>query len=254
MDHELTFRSKKFRCPTCSVVSQQSWFDCAMAGKSVNQIISHVFYEYRTSIPDYYQEAIENFIQRVYSANQQHMSEFVPDHFSVATCLSCSAITLWIDEDLVYPKAVPVDPPNPDMANEVQELYCEASAIVTESPKGATALLRLSLQLLLKQLGKPGKNINSDIKDLVSDGLSPKIQKALDLLRVVGNNAVHPGQIDLEDNRHIAFKLFQILNFIADEMITKPKELESLYEDIIPEETKQHIADRDGQWRKKRNI
>ena len=132
------------------------------------------------------------------------------------------------------------------MEQEIQELYREASAIVIDSPKGATALLRLALQLLLKQLGKPGKNINNDIKGLVADGLSPKIQQALDLLRVVGNNAVHPGQIDLDDGRDIALKLFHVLNFIADEMITKPKELELLYGDVVPDETKQHINERDG--------
>jgi hypothetical protein len=65
------------------------------------------------------------------------------------------------------------------------------------------------------------------------------------LLRVVGNNAVHPGQIDLEDNRHIAVKLFDMLNFIAEELITKPKELDLLYRDIVPEETQEHIQRRD---------
>lgn len=77
-------------------------------------------------------------------------------------------------------------------------------------------------------------------KDLVSEGLSQTIQKALDLLRVVGNNAVHPGQIDLEDGRDIALNLFYILNFIAHEMITKPKELARFYDDVVPEETKKH--------------
>lgn len=132
------------------------------------------------------------------------------------------------------------------MNEEIQNLYLEASSIVVDSPKGATAILRLALQLLLKQLGKSGKNINADIKELVSEGLSPRIQQALDLLRVVGNNAVHPGQIDLDDNNDIAMKLFHLLNYIANEMITKPKELDFLYSSIIPEETKQHIKERDG--------
>jgi hypothetical protein len=246
LDFDPKFRSEKFRCPTCTVVSQQSWFDVDVAAETANKIISHIFYEYRTTIPDYYQEAVAKFLEQVQVGNKRHMAEFVPNGFAVATCSSCSEITLWVHEELVYPKYTPVAAPNSDMADDVQALYIEASTIVVESPKGATALLRLSLQLLLKQLGKPGKNINNDIKDLVSDGLSPKIQKALDLLRVVGNNAVHPGQIDLEDDRNIALKLFQILNFIADEMITKPKELDHLYEEVVPEDTKQHITARDG--------
>lgn len=174
------------------------------------------------------------------------MREFVPENFSVATCSSCNNISLWVNQEIVYPKKTNIAPPNEDMEDKIKELYIEASLIVIDSPKGATALLRLALQLLLKQLGKSGKNINNDIKELVSDGLSPKIQQALDLLRVIGNNAVHPGQINLDDDNTIAFKLFHILNFIVDEMITKPKELELLYSDIIPEETKEHINQRDG--------
>ncbi len=38
-----------------------------------------------------------------------------------------------------------------------KNLYLEASSIVVDSPKGATAILPLALQLLLKQLGKSGK-------------------------------------------------------------------------------------------------
>ncbi len=38
-------------------------------------------------------------------------------------------------------------------------------------------------------------------------------------------------------------KLFHLLNYIANEMITKPKELDFLYSSIIPEETKQHIKE-----------
>ena len=123
----------------------------------------------------------------------------------------------------------------------------EAATILVDSPKGSTALLRLALQKLLKQIGGTGKNINKDIKDLVADNLSSQMQKALDLLRVVGNNAVHPGQIDLDDNIEIARKLFDILNYIAYELITKPKELEVLYADLIPLETQEHIKQRDKQ-------
>ncbi len=105
--------------------------------------------------------------------------------------------------------------------------------------------MRLALQKLLEQVGKSGKNINNDIKALVADGMSPKIQQALDLFRVIGNNAVHPGQINLDNNTEVAQKLFGILNFIVEELITKPKELEELYTDLIPNETQDHIKKRD---------
>jgi len=151
-----------------------------------------------------------------------------------------------VADDIVYPRSISIEAPNSDMNEDIQELYNEAANIFLDSPKGATAILRLALQKLLIQMGKTGKKINDDIKELVSDGLNPKMQKALDFLRVVGNNAVHPGQIDLDDNQDIALKLFKVLNMIADDMITKPKDMNDLYDDIIPDETKGHIDQRDG--------
>ena len=53
--------------------------------------------------------------------------------------------------------------------------------------------------------------------------------------------------ISMEDDSDVALMLFQILNLIADEMISKPKEIEVLYNDIVPEETKEHISQRDGE-------
>jgi hypothetical protein len=149
-------------------------------------------------------------------------------------------------DQMVYPIASNVPSPNNDLNEEIRNLYQEAASIAEYSPRGATAILRLALQKLLIQLGKKGKDINSDIKEMVAGGLNPKIQQALDIVRVVGNNAVHPGQIDMDDNNEIASRLFHILNFIADELISKPKELESLYSGIIPETTKQQIRTRDG--------
>lgn len=237
--------AEKFQCPHCGVVSQQTWFTTGTASSVANRILLDAFYSYRSELSDYQQDAIEGFMKRLIHANDDCMSRFFPDALAVATCSLCNETTLWVDGKIVYPREMPVAQPNGDMASAVQDLYHEAAKIVVDSPKGATALLRLALQLLLQQVGKPGKNINSDIKDLVAEGLSPKIQKALDLLRVVGNNAVHPGLIDLNDNREIAIHLFQVLNFIADEMITKPKELDLLYADVVPDETKGHIAERD---------
>ncbi len=247
MDINPKFGSEKFQCPHCQVVSQQQWFSVYHASAVANSLLKNAFYEYRKCISNsYIQEVVERFIVEVETANERHISEFVPVNFAVATCSACDDISIWVQKEIVYPKQTPVAAPNLDMEQKIQDLYIEASTIVVDSPKGATALLRLALQLLLKQLGKSGNNINNDIKELVSEGLSPKIQQALDLLRVVGNNAVHPGQIDLEDGRDIALKLFHVLNFIADEMITKPKELDLLYSDVVPEETKKHINERDG--------
>jgi len=236
---------EKFQCPHCQTVATQRWFGVGNASKIANDILHHIYMDYRTNIQDFYQTNLKSFLTNVEQDFKRNFTSFVPSGFSVATCSSCENFSVWVDKEITYPKSTSLPPPNSDLDDDIQELYVEASNILIESPKGATALLRLALQKLLKQVGKNGKNINADIKELVAEGLSPKIQQALDLLRVIGNNAVHPGQINLEDNAEIAHKLFGILNFIAEELITKPKELEGLYADLIPETTQEHIKERD---------
>lgn len=240
------FKNTQFKCPHCQVIAQQQWFDEQSASKTVIQIIKHLYYDYRMRTQDYQQKAIESFVKTITEEFSKGYRKFIPSKFAISTCEACGDLSLWVDQKIVYPKKITIAPPNCDLNEDIRALYHEAASIYADSPKGATALLRLALQKLLIQVGKDGKNINNDIKELVAGGLSPKIQQALDLLGVIGNNAVHPGQINLDDNSAIALKLFHILNFIADEMITKPKELELLYADIIPENTKDHINQRDG--------
>src|SRR5229473_2853992 len=50
-----------------------------------------------------------------------------------------------------------------------------------------------------------------------------------DIIRVIGNNAVHPGTIDLRDDQATALALFDLLNLIVDEMITRPREIDEIY-------------------------
>lgn len=241
-----TFKARSFQCPHCGVTAQQDWFDVAEGGDIALGLIQHMYLDYRSGVSDYQQETIREFLDRVGRQFASSLQGFIPQKIAVSTCSQCSEPTLWADRQLVFPKTLSAQPPNPDLGSNIIDIYHEASSIVTDSPKGAAALLRLALQKLLRQLGKSGQNINQDIQELVSEGLSPKIQQALDLVRVIGNHAVHPGEIDLDDNREVAEKLFQILNFIAEEMITKPRELEDLYNSTIPENTREHIRRRDG--------
>ena len=241
------YRDNKFQCPHCNTVATQEWFDADEAGTTAMEIINYLYLNYRSSINVTSQQNINNFLKSIDSNFQIRLYQFVPKNFSIATCVSCEESTLWVNKKIIYPKKATVPLPNEDLDEDIKSLYLEASTILIDSPKGSTALLRLALQKLLKQVGKSGKNINNDIKDLVAEGLNPKIQQALDLLRVIGNNAVHPGQINLDDNAEVAEKLFSILNFIADELITKPRELDSLYADLIPPDTQGHIEQRDKQ-------
>jgi hypothetical protein len=242
----LESRRVKFKCPHCEVVSQQRWIYTKKLGQIVIHEVNDCFLDYRGTVTEYQQSAVKSFLETLFAFIPLRVPHHMPEKVEIGTCLSCQLSTVWVDEVIVYPKRLFAPPANQDLDEEIRKLYSEAASILADSPRGATALLRLCLQMLLKQVGKSGKNINEDIKQLVAEGLSVKIQQALDLLRVVGNNAVHPGQIVLDDDSQVAVQLFGILNFIANELISKPKELNSLYAEIVPEETKKHISERDS--------
>ena len=134
--------------------------------------------------------------------------------------------------------------PNPDMPEDVKIDYMEAAEVAQLSPKSAAALLRLAMQKLCVGLGGTGKNINEDIAGLVAKGLPVQIQQSLDIVRVVGNNAVHPGQIDVDDPSVVGH-LFGLLNVIVETMISTPKKISGIYSSL-PKVTLDAIAKRDG--------
>lgn len=92
-------------------------------------------------------------------------------------------------------------------------------------------------------IGGTGKNINEDIASLVKNGLPVAVQQALDVVRVVGNNAVHPGQINTDD-AEVVGKLFSLINVITEYMISMPARVGNLFEELPPE-AKKAIEKRD---------
>lgn len=145
---------------------------------------------------------------------------------------------------MVVPADSPVEPAHTDMPDVIVGDYNEARFIFGRSPRAAAALLRLAVQKLMPVLGQSGENINEDIRALVSQGLPLQVQQALDYCRVIGNNAVHPGEINLSDTPEMAQNLFAMLNFIVEDRIARPKHIQSLYEQL-PEQARAAVAKRD---------
>ncbi len=196
--------------------------------------------------------------------DEEDLEWWVEYVWEVLECLSCSKPTLWqgrIDSDDVsldpdgeiayyyweklYPIASKAPEPSPDLPDDIIKIYKEASVVLPYSPRASAALLRLVLQKLCISLGLKGNNINEDIGELVKTGLSPKVQQALDTVRVIGNNAVHPGHIDVDDSPEIALTLFKLINFIVEEMITRPREIGEIYS-TLPQSQLDQIRRRDG--------
>ncbi len=162
----------------------------------------------------------------------------------IATCQNCKKEIIWIDNIYVYPDII-AEEANADMPDSVKQLYDEASLIYNKSPRAACALLRLAIDRLCNELGETDRDINKNIGALVRKGLPETVQKALDVVRVVGNKAVHPGQIAFDvDDKDTAIMLMRLLNIIVERMITEPKEIDSLYQKL-PKSIKNSVENRD---------
>lgn len=199
------FDTKKFHCPYCQVYAMQQWHDVFAQGRQLC-----------------------NFVK-------------------LSQCAHCNGLCVWLSstETLLHPPLLSM-PPHPDMPEDCVALYHEAQTITNDSPRAAAALLRLLLQKFMAHCGESEKaSINDSIASLVKKGLAEEVQQALDFCRVVGNNAVHPGEISFDDNPDVATHLFEVVNFLVEEFIAKKKRLQTLYAKL-PQSAQASIAKRDG--------
>lgn len=164
----------------------------------------------------------------------------------ISRCSACEREAIYIGGQIAYPADSDAPAPAVDLPDDLKKDFEEARTILPKSPRGSSALLRLVIQQLLPHLGATKKNIDAAIGELVSNGkIKTPIQKALDTVRVIGNESVHPGEMDLRDNRDIALALFRIINLIVETEITEPKRLDALY-DSLPKSKLDGIASRDS--------
>lgn len=153
----------------------------------------------------------------------------IKGQLTLTSCQACFKYHIWLDDKMLYPSISSAPMPSDDMPTDIKLLYMEARDVRSLSPKSSAALLRLALQQLCIHLGEKGDNINDDIKSLVQKGLDAKLVKVLDILRITGNNAVHPGELNLDETPDIVDQMFAFMNFIVQQLITQPKEIETYY-------------------------
>ena len=180
----------------------------------------------------------------VLASTAHGINDFGDSKMYIAVCQNNKKKVIWIDHAYVYPDIV-AEEANPDMPESVKQLYNEAGLIYNKSPRAACALLRLAIDRLCNELGETDRDINKNIGELVKKGLPQPVQQALDVVRVVGNKAVHPGQIAFDvDDKGTAIMLMHLINIIVDRMISEPNEIDSLYQGL-PESVKESIEKRD---------
>ena len=192
----LDFKAKTFHCPHCGVYTKQDWYNLAKG------VISDKGF-------DYYEG-------------------FVADSY-LSLCSQCKNYALWVNNKIIYPSLSTAPWPAEDMPLNVKDYFLEARSIVNSSSKAASALLRLALQKLMKDLGESGKNMNIDVATLIKKGLPEKFRDALRAVRVIGVDAIRPGKISLKDDAETADALFNLINMIVESTISQQKKVAELY-------------------------
>lgn len=216
------YTNKSFTCPHCGIYSQIQW---------------HMDKAIKTGDSD--QEQIYFFGQCVCCEGVLCFK-----HEYMLSGIFCDVVEKRGTSTMLYPKNFFIIL-NEGMPKNVREVCEEASLVLGTSPRASCALLRLALQELIKYLKEniseyselKGGNLCDDICGVVNVGnfnqlQKDKLQKAMDSIRLIGNNAVHPSELNINDNLEIARTLFDMINFIVKEVVVKPKEFEKKLEEV----------------------
>lgn len=242
-----------FACPHCGAHATQTWFltrleQCSSKNPVPNiwslEDIEKIEIQAKNTQDENAQVPIMDAAQHfrrvllgepfIGSHNKTLYDALPLENIFVSLCYTCGQTAIWLHDRLIHPSKMTGPAPNPDLSEDVLHDFEEARKILDLSPRGAASLLRLAIQKICIELKAKGNDINQQIASLVAKGLPMEVQQALDTVRVIGNEAVHPGQLDLRDDRDTATKLFDLVNFIAEDRISRPKQINALY-GMIPE-------------------
>ncbi len=250
-------RETAFNCPYCFALTTQHWYDLytkqistearlpfvADADYEMNLLATREFSEeQKKEVLDWVRKLQAGLVLIRATHEVERLSK--ADNLHLSQCYNCKKIAVWVYDRLLFPISKAGAQPNADLPEDISRDFEEAREIVSASPRGAAALLRLCVQKLCKHLGEKGKSVDEDIACLVAKGLNPLVQQSLDIVRVIGNEAVHPGVIDLKDDRDTALRLFDLVNAIAEQMISHPKVVHGMYAKL-PEAKRKAIETRD---------
>jgi hypothetical protein len=251
--------AESFSCPHCGALSHQTWFkvfvtnyDKDDAPPRVANYVDFRDYNFEKIEDEKTRERFRAFVERLEEHSLTYHVTFGGKtcywdmaNLVLSRCYSCDGFAIWLEDRLLYPAKESAIAPHEEMPEAIKADFNEAASIVDKSPRGAAALLRLCIQKLMPILSEKGKNLNDDIASLVQKGLEVEIQKALDIVRVTGNESVHPGQIDLNDDKSTAIALFELVNLIVERRIAAPKRIAAMF-DKLPPGAREQIEKRDA--------
>lgn len=225
-----TYHAAAFHCPSCHAFAQHRWPDLDRADRGVS-----------------IGRPVEGFALSVCSICEYTMIWAWQSTTPTGTFDEPVAETF--EGQILWPAPTVGPPPHPLMPEGITPDYEEARAVLATSPRSACALLRVAAEKLCLhlcralQLGEPSK-LDAAIGLLVANGLSTTVQQGLDNVRVIGNDAVHAGQIDVHDTPEVATVLMVCMNLAVEQLIAVPQQIAQLHQSL-PKAKLDGIATRD---------
>lgn len=233
------FKREIFTCPHCKLDCKQNWIyfkDNLEKDQKKGNIKSSVALLGGVGL------ALALSTGAFKKSNYETLSEL-----SFSVCKSCTGYIIWKGENRLYPKENKLPEPSKYMPIEAAEIFEEARQLFEFSPRSSSALLRLSLEIILRNiLNEKNKTLNQMIGQLVIADIDEHIKKGLDIIRYYGNQSIHTGEINLEENMDSVELLFEFVNYIVDDLIGKKSKIDEQYSKL-PHPIKKAISSRDSQ-------
>jgi hypothetical protein len=133
-----------------------------------------------------------------------------------------------IKAKIIYPETRSIgESPNEDIPPEIQKIYEEARAVAPHSLRAANALLRTVLEKMVIGNGGEGAKLYHKIKNLADKNvITGQWAETLQNVRILGNEAAHPGEINFDEEVDAAFtnSIFSCINAFAQQTYTRKRE------------------------------
>lgn len=225
-----------FVCPQCGTFAHQSWVEL---GYMCEYDDGPEWERLATWRPKIVSSPVPN-LQEAAEA----LAKGARDAWNAARCTSCEQWSVWHYDQMVFPLARLGEQPHSDMPDNVRVLYQEAAEVAAVSRRAGAALARATLERLIKHLDPDASkeaNLASRITRIKDRGVSTPLGQMLDVVRVAGNGALHvedqPDElVVMALNDHEGPQLLELFlevaNNLVDEMITKPKTAQGLWDKL----------------------
>ena len=212
-----------FSCPHCNAVTHHDWFSLFLKPENANDV--DVFTPETVTVRTLVQgkgewndiREVDQFVERLKKNEVTYVYQKYPQSLKVkmanlhlSSCHSCNGFALWVGGRLVFPWNVEKTP------ELVEEDLEEAAAILNQSHRGATALMRVCIQKLVPLLKQDGSYLNDYMSSLVRKGLEVEIQQAMEVLQVLRSDPVQLTNFDSQEDKEMAVRFFDSLKAVLE--------------------------------------